>query len=122
MMLKVSSNKLKTIALDFDGVLHSYKTWDGDIPKNSPVDGALSFVNDLVDMGYEVVIFSSRAKNETGKKGISDWLEKHDFPKLKVHHDKPAAELYVDDRGYRFDGDFSEVRKFIKDGLEPWYK
>ena len=56
-MLKVSSNK-KTIALDFDGVLHSYKQgWTGDTPEDPPNEGANKFVRDLLGLGYEVVIY-----------------------------------------------------------------
>jgi hypothetical protein len=122
-MLRISSNKTdKRIAVDFDGVLHSYTTWDGDVPKNNPIDGAREFIDELVDREFEVVVFSSRAKNKTGINGIKEWLKRHEFPSLKIYHEKPPAELYIDDRGYRFEGNFDDVLNFIQDGMNPWYK
>ena len=121
-MLKVySSEKKKTIALDFDGVLHSYKQgWTGYAPEDPPVDGSLDFIHFLQDEGYEVVIFSSRAKNKKGKDGIEKWLSDNDFPKISVYHEKPEALLYVDDRGFRFSGVWDDLKEFINTGFKSW--
>lgn len=32
------------------------------------------------------------------------WLEKYGFPPVPIAEEKPAAQLYVDDRGFRFAG------------------
>ena len=122
-MLKVYSKlaQKKTIAIDFDGVLHSYKQgWTGPLPEDPPVDGALDFINFLQEKGYEVVIFSSRAKTQEGKKGTKEWLSKYNFPKLSIHYDKPEALLYIDDRGFRFTGIFGDLKEFINDGFKSW--
>ena len=118
-MLVVISKKVKkdmsTIAIDFDGVLHSYTSgWTGYQPCDAPNDGAQEFINDIISMGHKVIIFSSRASTKIGKKGIEDWLDKHDFPILEITDKKPEAVLYVDDRGFRFEGDFSKVVDFVK--------
>lgn len=120
-MLKISSSKKKTISLDFDGVLHSYKQgWNGPVPKEDPVEGAQDFVKYLRKKGYEVVIFSSRAKTKEGREGIASWLEKHDFPSLEAMNKKPEALLYIDDRGYRFEGEFDSLKRFIDKGFKSW--
>ena len=129
-MLKVKSeilqrhfadSKKKTIAVDFDGVIHSYKSgWTGPVPTDPPVDGALDFIHFLEEKGYEVVIFSSRAKTKAGAKETEKWLSEHRFPKLKVCYEKPEALLYIDDRGFRFTGDFSKAREFMNQGFESW--
>lgn len=122
-MLRIVSAKMdkKTIALDFDGVLHSYTSgWTGPVPEDPPVDGAQKFVEWLQDK-YEVVLFSSRADTKAGIDGIKSWLKDHNFPALEVYHEKPAAEVYVDDRGFRFTGDFNKVKDFLGGDTSPWY-
>ena len=122
-MLKISNKKSSTIALDFDGVLHSYKSgWTGYEPIDAPVDGALEFVKLLLSKDFKVVIFSSRADTEAGKTGIKNWLKEHNFPAIDVFIEKPHADLYIDDRGFRFSGNFDEVINFIHSGISPWYK
>jgi len=79
-----------------------------------------SFIHFLEKKGYEVVIFSSRAKTKEGVDGTKDWLSEHNFPKLKVCHEKPEALLYIDDRGFRFTGDFGKVREFMNTGFRSW--
>ena len=115
-LFRVQSKKVnkKTIAIDFDGVIHSYSSgWTGPVPTDPPVDGALDFIHFLEEKGYEVVIFSSRAKTKEGVVGTEKWLSEHNFPKLKVCHKKPEALLYIDDRGFRFTGVWDDLKEFI---------
>ena len=116
-MLQVSSKKNteKTIALDFDGVIHSYTSgWTGPVPKDPPVEGVLSFIASLFELGYNVVIFSCRASTKSGRNGITKWLKDNSFPEIEVFYEKPQADLYVDDNGFRFDGNFAKTLNFIK--------
>ncbi len=120
-----------TICLDFDGVLHSYTSgWKGraNIP-DPPVPGAQSFVRKIIKAGYRVAVQSARASGDEGHAGavaILRWMREHDFPVasywLFVARSKPPALLYVDDRGYRFEGDFGEVLEAIGGGMIPWNK
>ncbi len=113
---------MKTIALDFDGVLHKYsKGWTGIIPEEEPVIGALDFVKETMKT-YKVVVFSIRAKEFTGAQAISQWLKYHGFPIMEIYHNKPKAALYIDDKGFRFTGSFFIVRKFIACGIDSWVK
>ena len=108
------------IALDFDGVLFQYKKrWLGVTVAEPPVPGALEFVNWLLDLGYEVFIFSSRATLPGGAQAIRDALAAHGFPPLHVTSDKEPADLYLDDRGLRFEGDFTKVRQFLNNNPVP---
>ena len=36
-------------------------------------------------------------------KTLFDWLDKHEIPYDEVWFGKPLADLYIDDKGYRFD-------------------
>lgn len=116
----------KTIAIDFDGVLHSYKSgWIAADILEEPLDGALDFCNWLIENKFKIVIFSCRAGQPIGWAAIHDWLEKHRFPpSIEVTHKKPEALLYIDDRGMRFDGNFDTVVQFITNnpGLKTWQK
>ena len=116
-------SKDQTIALDYDGVLHSYvRGFTGPVPKDPPVPGAQKFVEDLILNGYNVVIFSHRAVDPEGQVGIQEWLQKWDFPEgIAITATKPAAEVYIDDRAFRFEGDFSKAFRFIEsEKAEPW--
>lgn len=88
----------KTIALDFDGVLHQYSGWKG-TELDGPIPGALEAVNKLLAEGFNVVVYTTREPYL-----VSTWLASHGFPELYVTDGKPLAMCYVDDRAFRFDG------------------
>lgn len=119
--LGVAKDVPKAIGLDFDGVLHSYTspwTTATEIP-DPPVPGALEAVKSWIKAGYEVVITSARADDPGGKEAIEAWLKKHGFPALPVHP-KLKATIYIDDRGFRFEGKFPTADEIEK--LRPWTK
>jgi len=108
--------KKLTICLDFDGVVHSYKSgWQGvAIIPDPPVDGTKEAINRLRET-HEVVIFSTRCKTEEGRKAIFSWLKKHGIVVDKVSEHKPPAIIYIDDRGIQFRGwvdCMAEIRLF----------
>ncbi|MGW7723109.1 hypothetical protein ACWGJ6_07135 [Streptomyces canus] len=87
------------VAVDFDGVLHSYTSgWTGYQPIDPPEPGAREFVEWLMDQGAEVVIVSSRANRRRGVRAIRQWLQVHGFPEVEITHRKVRAVAYVDDR------------------------
>jgi hypothetical protein len=98
--------------VDFDGVLHWYrKGYAGDANTyDEPVPGAVQFVTDLIQNGFEVTVFTTGAKSWEGELFIRKWLEKSGFPpKLAITDKKLAAVLYIDDRGWRFEGTFPDM-------------
>lgn len=108
--------------MTFDGVIHSYSSgWTGPIPSDPPVEGALEFVNWLVDNGAEVVIITARVREheDEAHQGIREWLKKYGFPDLEVTNIKKSCAIYIDDRGYRFDGDFKPLYSFLEKSLDP---
>lgn len=64
---------MKTIAIDFDGVIHKYsKGWqDGDI-YDTPITDAIKSINELMTSGYAVFIFSTRNSRQ-----IKKWLKQY---------------------------------------------
>lgn len=130
-----------TIAVDFDGVIHSYTSgWMGaHVIPDPPVEGAIEFLSYLCNdgIGANVVIFSSRAKTWRGRRAIRAWLYEHSGPhwqenwqyqgieSIKITSVKPAASVYIDDRAHRFEGTFPALdRKSIKAMVDrkPWNK
>ena len=113
---------MKTLCLDFDGVIHSYKNgWKGAtmIP-DPPVDGALEFILEATQH-YTVAIHSSRSGQDGGIPAMKDWiahwmLERgilsgsnvHDFVENTIEWpvSKPGAYLTIDDRAITFRGVF----------------
>lgn len=95
----------QTVALDFDGVLHSYVSgWTGVVPTDPPVPGAAAFCRDLLAAGYKVAVVSTRCRNDGGVAAVADWLVKHGFPLgMFVTCEKVPAVAYVDDRAVYFD-------------------
>lgn len=117
----------KTICVDFDGVLHSYTTpWQGsDTITDPPTDGAFDFVRSALDAGYHVVVQSARANSPKGKDAIEKWLLMHGADKkwfknglMRVTANKPGAEVYIDDRGFRFAGTWPTVAEI--ESMRPW--
>lgn len=88
----------RTIALDFDGVVHAYTSKFTPVPADPPREGALEFVRQLVDEGYRIVYHTARAGNAAYTDHVQDWLKRYDFPPGEVTAFKPAAIAYVDDR------------------------
>ena len=96
---------MKTICLDFDGVVNDYQGWrdEGfDVILDEPKAGAREGIAALRALGYRVVIHSARSGFEGGIKCIDEWLNKHDIKVDSVEEHKPVALLYVDDRGLYF--------------------
>ena len=121
----------KTVCIDFDGVIHSYTSgWDkiGGACSilDGPVPGAFEAIASYVQL-FDVVIFSTRGATPGAPEAMHNWFHEHGMPehvlsKLTIHGggDKPKAVLYIDDRGYQFDGSFPSVEYIDK--YKPWNK
>lgn len=127
---------MKTIAIDFDGVIHKYSGgWkDGSI-YDKPIEGAFEAIRKFMDEGYSVFIFSTRSPWQ-----IRFWLYEQlfcrDFPDgmlmtrygfttqiipfwkkfwnkpnvLGITKRKLPAVAYIDDRAVKFNGDWSKIK------------
>jgi hypothetical protein len=135
--------KTPILSIDFDGVLHSYKSgWQG--PRNisdAPVVGAIPWLRSLLSdpecicamapryLDFDVQIFSSRSRYFGGRRAIKKWLAK-EFEKineppqltelLKFPLWKPQAFLHIDDRVFLFTGQFPSIEEIKK--FKPWNK
>lgn len=117
----------KTIAVDFDGVIHLYsKGWKNGIIYDSPVLGAKEALTELVNEGYEVLIYSTRCNNEYWEDGVDrvkdveKYLKFYKIPYSRIHTGgKPKATMYIDDRAISFRGNWTETLEEVKD-FKTW--
>lgn len=95
-------DKRKTIAIDFDGVIHKYSQgFKGlDNAYDEPMDGTFEALTKLKSLGYDLKIMSSRPAPV-----IEVWLEKYGMSELisEVSNHKFPATVYIDDRGFKFE-------------------
>ena len=65
----------KTIAIDFDGVIHAYSNGyqNGEI-YDKPIDGAFEAIRKIIDNGYSVYIHSTRSPWK-----IKSWMTENAF-------------------------------------------
>jgi len=102
----------RQIAIDFDGVIHANSKgfYDGTI-YDDPIPGSLDALKYLHGLGYNIIIFTAKAKsdrplinNMTGKELIIQWLQKHDMINYitDITAEKPRAKFYIDDKAITF--------------------
>lgn len=90
------------VAVDLDGVLHEYsRGWTG-YELDDPLPGAVAFVDNLIELGYDPVVYTARADCQRAFGIIYAWLDKWGFPPMRVYQ-KIVAVAYVDDRGIHCD-------------------
>jgi 5'(3')-deoxyribonucleotidase len=114
-----------TIAIDFDGVIHNAnRGWGDGTCYGDPLPESIESIKKL-SKKYEIIIFTAKAKKDrplvNGKTGIElvrEWLTKYDVIDLvkDITSEKPRAELYVDDNGYRFEN-WTDTLKFIDNNI-----
>jgi len=72
----------RLISYDFDGVCHAYTSkWvRADIVSDPPVRGAFQHIQQVLDAGYRVAVFSSRSGHPGGIEAMRAWFERHGMP------------------------------------------
>jgi hypothetical protein len=138
---------MKTLCLDFDGVLHSYTSgWQGagKIP-DPPAEGAMEFLCNAIDQ-FDVAIYSSRSSSLRGRWAMKRWLRQHMIEhcmsslgssafdaygeavedaeffleKIRWPWFKPAAHVTLDDRAMQFTGEWPAISDLMR--FRPWNK
>lgn len=113
----------KTIAIDFDGVLHSYTgEWEGaHVANDPPTEGMATWITELAEH-CDLIIYSARLNGEGGFECVRKYLLQHGVDEAVVDKiqliAKPHAQLYIDDRAFHFQGTFPSVEEI--QGFKPW--
>lgn len=121
---------MRILVLDFDGVIHSYKSgWQGATTiSDDPVPGALEFLA-VATTEFEVHVLSSRSGEPGGIEamklwlwgharrlpGYEDWIQKIKWPTIK-----PPAFLTIDDRAMCFKGTWPSIYELAT--FKPWHQ
>lgn len=125
----IPSQDLLVICVDFDGVLHRYDHYRGVDVFNRPVDGASEGMQYLHNQGHTLILWTTRPITEK----LKAWLAIHGIP-IDYYNEnpnrvatgqldprKPVADIYLDDRGITFEGDWPRIIHVIEN-FKVWYR
>ena len=133
--VEVTRDRKPILCLDFDGVIHSYKSgWQGaDVVPDPPTEGAIDFIREAVD-AFRVAIFSSRTNQPMGVEAMQFWLRSQFYKveerevadpildQIEWPREKPPALITIDDRALTFSGNWNDypIAKLLD--FKPWNK
>ena len=108
--------KKKTILIDLDGVLNSYR---GIFDKNiipKPKQGVEHFLKEL-SKNANLHLFTTREINL-----VAEWLKDNNLEQyfISITNKKLPAYLYIDDRAICFKGNYDKTLNEIKDFQVYW--
>lgn len=106
----------KKLFIDFDGVLNTYKGWNGEDELFQPSEGSFEFLKALA-VDYKIYIFTTREREKVYK-----WMITHHLYQYiqDVTNKKEPAHLYIDDRAITFNGDYNQIIEDIKSFKPHW--
>mgnify|MGYP001362854290 FL=1 len=117
---------LNNIAIDFDGVIHSFdKGFHDGTCYGDPIEGSLEAIREL-SKKFNIIIFTAKAKpsrpivqGKTGTELVIEWLTKYDVMQYisEVTAEKPRSQVYIDDKGYRFEN-WKDTMRFVGEKYE----
>ena len=119
MMKEVKTEfKEKTLAIDFDGVIHQYSMGFQGLENayDPPTPGTKEALDAFKEQGYRLIIVSSRTVSV-----IEEWLKKYNFSHYfdEVTNIKQPARYYIDDHAVRFPkgevGAWEKIVNFINE-------
>lgn len=116
----MGSEFVARICVDFDGVLVTGGRWLGpDVVDAFPTPGMVEWLNDASDL-YTVAVHSCRSETEVGRETMRAFLAEQgvEVDRLEFPEHKPVALVYLDDRGWRFDGLWPDVEDMAE--TRPW--
>ena len=107
----MEKKKIKTIAIDFDGVLADYsKGYQGKDIFGAPITGADNATKVLKENGWRIIVYTTRPNTEA----LRHWLKENNitYDYINENPDQPEegkgckliADIYIDDRALQFRG------------------
>lgn len=109
------------ICIDLDGVICCNKKENESYSDLKPLPGAVKSLNQFKKYGHYIIIYTSRhmgtCQSNEGKIVANlfylyKWLKKYKIPYDEIKIGKPRAEIYIDDRGYRYEN-WEKTLKYV---------
>lgn len=101
------------IVIDIDGTICPIRSEHQNYSDLMPLPGAVEKIKELREGGHYIILSTARnmatQQSNLGKvirnigKVTLDWLEKYEIPYDEIFFGKPNAEVYIDDRAFRFE-------------------
>jgi hypothetical protein len=101
------------LAVDFDGVCHDPKNVKPGYKLGQPIAGAKEALTKLREDGAIIVIHSVWADTHQQCEAISKWCRYFDIPYDFVTNIKPDCDIYIDNKGYRFEN-WSDTLDYVR--------
>ena len=89
------------IAIDFDDTIHDKQHPIEGRRMGAPLEGAKQSLRTIRRRKHTIIIHTVMANTESGKKCVEDWMKYYQIP-FHAIEPKVRADMYIDDRGYRF--------------------
>jgi hypothetical protein len=107
----INSEESNIIAIDFDGVIHSFELGfhDGTI-YGTPIKGSIEAIKKIAKK-YTIIIYTAKAKKDrplidgkTGTELVWEWLREYQLDSYikEVTAEKPRCVCYIDDKAIQF--------------------
>jgi len=111
------------LVVDFDGTIADWAP-SGYPDIGKPIEGAHRFLRLLRGEGWRIIVHSCR----TGSKheaAMAKWLDDNEIPYDEINHNsaypwaegKPVGDVYLDDRGVRFEGRWDAAYQKVQELL-----
>lgn len=120
------SNKIHSswIGVDFDGTLAHYHPEHGIYPLGKPVAAMVLRVQEWLQAGVEVRIFTARASEVELVFPVKNWLKQAGLPELAITHQKDYGLLQLwDDRAIQLETNTAELitpKQYINLSVNGW--
>lgn len=128
-MDQASEERVKVLAVDFDGVMQKWKGWKGKPTFTSFIDrcAMVKEFETIQSAGWKIVIWTAR----TDIQSIREWLLQFDIPFDEINYNpwapdnlitsrKIPADVYLDDRAIQFNGEWEGMANKILNFKEWW--
>lgn len=107
------------VCIDIDGTLCEIRQAHQTYADVQPLPGAIEQLKAMRKAGYYIILATARhmktCDSNVGMviarqgKTLLQWLEDHQIEYDEIWFGKPNADLYIDDRALRFDGNWHDI-------------
>ncbi len=103
--------KLKTYIVDIDGTICRHKNDKAPYDEGEPIQERIEWFNKLYDQGHKIIYWTARGAftgvdhSELTKRQLDQWGVK----RSELRMDKPAYDLWIDDRAINVDSYFTNA-------------